>query len=716
WNVNANDIQSGNAGFNGDSDGVTLNVGGENIMTVRRANNASTTTVQLLDGTRWSYDYSSGSAQLMTVPRGLIVSGRTVSVTSAFEGNLWLGGVDQNGDAVWGSDYLTNIDAYEDDGIRFLVGNAENNSIRAGHNGSTLWGGSSGYDTLRGGDGNDVFYAGKGEYYTRVANYNSNDLIYLWNANFSDLKNMAVQSDYFFKSIGILFNDGSTVEASSSFEETTTFKFADGSFMRYDPSTNTWQSNTDGTWQTFSELDNAPIGVLALDDTAMIYSDHVGAFALVDLNDSSVTRVNATNDTISGRILIGDEQNNRIYANDYGNQLWGGNGGSDTLTGGSGADTFIAGLGEGNVSISNYASNDLVYLWNADRYDIKSMVVQNRTNRREVRLTTVEDDTVKAVSRLDEETISFQLADGFTFRYVVADNAWQSYDSSTDEWQVFTSINGMPVGLELEYDYNDANIYTDYVGNFSLSEFNDSLITDIWAYDEVSGRVLIGDEQSNYIYAGGGGVSMWGGNGGDDILVGNSGDDTFVAGQGEGDCYIYNCSSSDLVYLHNINFSDLKYLRVYVENSSKAVDAVSEDGTFIAVWSDFDEETTNYQFADGSFMRYNATDNAWQRSTDGSTWSTFTSVNGTPVGVQVYDDTAQVYSDFVGVFDLNDLNDSLVTGISAYNDTLSGRVLIGDAQDNWIRANDYGSSLWGGNGGDDALVGDSGDDTFVAGQ
>ncbi|MBQ9478298.1 MAG: hypothetical protein IJU71_01975, partial [Selenomonadaceae bacterium] len=344
---------------------------------------------------------------------------------------------------------------------------------------------------------------------------------------------------------------------------------------------------------------------------------------------------------------------------------------------------------------------------------------QNRTNRREreVRLTTVEDDTIKAVSRLDEGTISFQLADGFTFRYVVADNAWQSYDSSTDEWQVFTSINGMPVGLELEYDYNDANIYTDYVGDFHLADLNDSLVTDINATnDTVSGRVLIGDEQNNYIYAGDGGVSMWGGNGGYDTLLGGDGDDTFVAGQGEGDVYIRDCASSDLVYLHNINFSDLKYLRMWVGNSSKAVCVVLEDGTFIAVWSNFDEETTNFQFADGSLMRYNATDNVWQRSTDGSTWSTFTSVNGTPVGLQVFDEVVGVYSDHIGAFSLSDLNDSSVTLINAFNDTLSGRVLIGDAQDNEIDANNYGSYLWGGTDGYDTLHGGLGADTFVAGQ
>ena len=318
-NINTNDIQSGNANFNGDADGVTLNVGGENVMTVRRAENVSTTNVQFLDGTRWSYDYSSGSAQLMTVPRGLSLSDKTVSVTSAFEGDLWLSGVDQNGNEVWGSDYITTIDASADDGIRMLAGNANSNSIRAGRNGATLWGGSGGDDTLDGGAGDDMFIVGQGEGNSQIWYCSSDDLVCLWNINFSDLKYLRVYVRSSSRAVVVTTEDGTFIAVWSNHEETTNFKFADGSFMRYSATDNAWQLSDDGTdWRTITEVNGIPVGLQVQDEVVGVYSDYTGAFSLSDLNDSSVINISADNDTISGRVLSGDAQDNWIRANDYG--------------------------------------------------------------------------------------------------------------------------------------------------------------------------------------------------------------------------------------------------------------------------------------------------------------------------------------------------------------------------------------------------------------
>ena len=616
FDLDVDEIQSGNANFNGDADGVTLNVDGENVMTIRRSENASTTNVQFIDGTRWSYDYSSGSAQLMTVPRGLIVSGKTVSVSSSYAGDLWL----NNSDG-WNTNYSTIIDASDDDGIRILAGSANSDSIRAGRNGSTLWGGLGGNDTLLGGDGDDVFYVGQGEGNTRIDDCSSDDLVYLWNVNFSDLKylNAAVDTSinyldpsYRLWSTRLTTNDDSFIEVwAQRNSPTTNYQFADGSLMRYNATVNAWQSSSDGTdWQTFNEVNGMPVGVQIYGNTAAVYSDHVGDFSLDELNNSSIVNIDATNDTVAGRVLIGNDNDNQIYAGSGGASIWAG-GGTNNIYGGAGDDTFRVDINGGMNLIHQYSSNDVVTIQDFTQVNLRS-----------------EDNTVGFQYWTDGTTAIYkdeQYIDivygtyGSRVTYLLADGSRYQFYGREGVMMFFIPLEP---GL-MKYRFQSDEIQTcsvlvsgEYEGALYLDDLEDShptssrivAITDIDARDDtVAGRILVGNENDNAICASEYGSSLWGGVGGDDTLFGGDGADGFVAGKDEGNTTIIDCADDDLVLLWNINLNDLS---TDMSGSSSGINIALNDSTINIARAD-DASSTTIQFANGTLRRYNYSDNSW---------------------------------------------------------------------------------------------------------
>ena len=712
WDVGIDEVQSGNVIINGDSNGVSLSADGSNFATIRRTNNASITNLQLADGPNWIYDYSSGSAQLVTVPSGLSVSGKTVSVSSDYEGDIWLSGVNEStGETTWGADYLTIIDAREDNvGGRILAGNDNDNTIRAG--------GGNGADFLFGGDGADTFVASTGEGRMSAMNYGAGDIVFIRNANFEDVStlNLSVPiatSDTTFSNVW--FNDGTYIDVLNPFDTSTTvFQFADGSFMRYNADETAWQRSTDGIdWTSFNEVNGMPVGVALMDGTAFVFPDYVGNFSLVDLNDSSISIISAQGDNVSGRGLIGDANNNMIQAGNNGSSLWGYLG-DDYLYGGDGSDTFVAGKGEGNVTVDNYESGDVVSLWNADFDDL--YFLSNYVGSSLI-LTgiTMDDGTYVEVRHTSDVTTTIRLADDSILRYVPGDAAWQrSTDGST--WSSISAVNGMPVGVEIVGE--TAYVYSDHVGAFSLADFSGSSITNISATnDSVSGRVLIGDDQNNTIRSGNGGVSIYGG-GGTDWLYGGYGADTFVAGQDEGSAVVFNCDDSDIIYLHNITSdTSLSWSASTYESLGTARVMISDsEGQFCTAWLDEGATVATFQFSDGSKRRYNSTTDSFQRyDPSDDTWKSIST--SLAAGLTVEDDTLYVTSEYEGAVSLDNWSDQYtVNGIDASEDTVSGRVLVGDANGNMIYAGSGGSSMWGGTGGVDILFGGAGADTFVVGQ
>ena len=472
--------------------------------------------------------------------------------------------------------------------------------------------------------------------------------------------------------------------------------------------------------QSFEEVvpfDWIRADVKTLNDYLIVSSTEDGD---IQLSDGAFLNIDAVEDSVSGRALIGNDYDNRIYASDFGSKLWG-KGGNDYLIGGNGADTFYAGRDEGITDIYHCADNDIVKLWNVNVEDLSGLELDKFEGygdahilaREDLIIGTHDGSTITIHRPNDATTFTVQLADGLTFRYDWDEGSW---DFAERELIEPLTASTLPDGLMKLF--NTAYVSSEYDGAVRLAEYNDSVMTDINAQnDTVSGRVLAGDAQNNFIYANNYGSSLWGGTGGDDILLGGAGDDTFVAGQGEGNTAIWNYTTNDTVILKNINFSNLQFLNIRIEDRNTGFACVTtDDGTYIEV--QLTTTTTTMQLADGSAIRYNASeDGSWQRrNSSGGSWQALTSVNGMPVGLTRVNELVYVYSDYDGVFSLEDFGDSTVTRISAFYDTENNRVLIGDAQNNRIRASNlYGSDMWGGTGGDDTLVGGDGPDGFVVG-
>ena len=679
------------------------------------------TAFQFADGSFMHYDLSKniwqrspdGSTwntfnEVNGTPVGLDFYDGIVGVFSDFNGAFRLANLD--------NDSLIDISALSDNVKgRVLVGDDQDNYIFANNYGSSLWGGD-GNDTLIGGAGADTFKAGLNEGNLHVTDYGNNDLIHFYNFNFSNINNLYVTRDEL--NTFVTGNAGEDfyfeIQSSTADSQTTTFKFRDGSFMRYDPSDNVWQRSTNGsTWRTITEVNGTPVGLDFYEDFVDVHVDFNGAFRLANLNNDSLINVSAVNDTLSGRVLVGDAQDNYIFANNYGSSIWGGDG-DDTLIGGAGNDTFKAGLNEGNLRVTDYGNGDLIFFYDFNFADINNLYVETNETNTFVMGNAGDSLSFEIHSPTEgSQTTVFRFADGSRLRYDPSDNVWQrSTNGST--WRTITAVNGNPVGtFEL-----DGVIYlmNDCPDNFSLDDYGDGSFESVTGYfitDE--GAHISGNSADNRV-RGSYYVGSWlcGGDG-DDTLVGGNGVDTFEARQGEGNTLISLCSANDVVYLSNVNYSDLKFLSNAVSGDDERVTRLTaDDYTSVMITSAIGESSTTILLADNSTLKYDAVDNSWQRSTDGSTWRTITSINGTPVGVETYEFLVDVFSDYVGNFDLNDLNDSSVTVVDAGFDTLSGRVIIGDDQNNYIFANDYGSSIYGGNG-SDTLLGGDGNDTFRAG-
>ena len=687
--------------------------------------NLQTTTFQFADGSGMRYDPSENIWQRSTngstwstfdevngSPVGTFVnSDGIVYVMSDYVGDFSLADYD-NGT-------LTSVSGYYIlDESRKISGNELDNRVRGSNFvGSWLYG-ADGDDTLVGGNGVDTFEARQGEGNTHILYYSSDDVVWLSNVDFSDIKYLARYADDNYWCPLVTTNDGTNLEIwSNTLDDTsTTLLLADNSTLRHDVAANVWQRSTNGlTWSTITEVNGNPVGIYEADNVLFLNADYQSNdFSLADF-DGAFASVSADRDTLYGRKISGDANDNRIRASrSASNWLWGGSGGDDTLIGGAGDDTFQAGMGEGTTHISLAASNDLIYLSNVNYSDLKFLSNTADASERITRITMSDDSIVFVSSALEESSTTVLLADNSTLRYDAAANSWQLNNGSSQ--QTLTSINGTPVGVET-YSLL-ADVFSDYVGNFDLNDLNDSSVTVVDAgFDTLSGRVIIGDDQNNYIFANDYGSSIYGG-AGYDTLIGGDGDDTFRTGMGEGDAVIGNYSSNDLVDLWNINFEDIGSLCVIALSSQRRPIVTTNDGTNIVVWTELEEATTNFMLADGSKLRYDATDNTWQRNTTfGDTWTSIDSVyDGTPVGL--FNDgegMLYVYSDYRGDVELSALGDDSITNVYAVNDTLSGRLIVGDENDNMIMAGSGGASIWGGTGGSDYLIGGAGADTFVAG-
>ena len=127
--------------------------------------------------------------------------------------------------------------------------------------------------------------------------------------------------------------------------------------------------------------------------------------------DSTAIEVNASSDTQSDRVIVGNTQGNVLRAGYNGAWMWGW-AGNDTLYGGGGSDMYWFGKGEGSDVIENCDASDIVNLWSINLSDITSIETDSDNN---FSIGISDGNTLKV--NTSGTSTTFQLADAGRWRY-----------------------------------------------------------------------------------------------------------------------------------------------------------------------------------------------------------------------------------------------------------------------------------------------------------
>ena len=147
--------------------------------------------------------------------------------------NIWLGG-----DSGQQFTNVSTINAGASSGYNTLMGNDQPNVIIGGSGVSTLWGGVGvATDTLIGGQGPEIFRAGRFEGSDVIYTNEGHDVIFLYDTNLSDITSAEVVGDV----VAIGFNSGTFLNVHNTAEVTSIFQLSNGARYNYNRSTQQWQ-------------------------------------------------------------------------------------------------------------------------------------------------------------------------------------------------------------------------------------------------------------------------------------------------------------------------------------------------------------------------------------------------------------------------------------------------------------------------------------------
>lgn len=147
--------------------------------------------------------------------------------------NIWLGG-----DSGQRFTNVSTINAGASSGYNTLMGNDQPNVIIGGSGVSTLWGGVGvATDTLIGGQGPEIFRAGRFEGSDVIYTNEGHDVIFLYDTNLSDITSAEVVGDV----VAIGFNSGTFLNVHNTAEVTSIFQLSNGARYNYNRSTQQWQ-------------------------------------------------------------------------------------------------------------------------------------------------------------------------------------------------------------------------------------------------------------------------------------------------------------------------------------------------------------------------------------------------------------------------------------------------------------------------------------------
>ena len=287
--------------------------------------------------------------------------GVTLKISGATNSDVWLGGVNLlTGETnSFGNATAVVLDASEMTDAHFLAGNTLDNSIVAGSAGSTIWGGTSGNDTLTGGAGVDNFWYVLGSGQDAITNFSANDVMTLLGGGLA----VVLRDGNFMSAVMIDGGNFAAVVDDATADVPINFSFDGANVNRFKI------GNTNATNNFTYEGDD----VIYLGGNASDAINVLTAGVTIDLSGGNFSSVENINAAFSGgsNVLFGDAAANQIYSGGNGSQLWGGVGSAnDILIGGDGVDIFHFGAGEGDDVIVNADDDDLIYFRNATLADI----------------------------------------------------------------------------------------------------------------------------------------------------------------------------------------------------------------------------------------------------------------------------------------------------------------------------------------------------------
>ena len=273
-------------------------------------------------------------------------------------------------------------------------------------------------------------------------------------------------------------------------------------------------------------------------------------------------------------ILIGSDSVDSIYGYDGDDIIIGGKG-NDTLLGGTGNDTYIFNLGDGNDyinEINDGGIDKVVFGEGIAKSDIK---MKRERENLQISFRNSEDSLTIAdmYSRDDAIIETFEFADGTV--------------------------------LTAEDIFNN-NVLTPETGLYDLT-------TGFGSRDSV----LIGSDNSEYMY-GNNGNDILDSGAGNDYMYGGEDDDTYIFGRGYGQDYVNDASGNDKIsFKEGISLNDIAISTWY--SDLVLTIAGTEDSIRIASFLYNDSYRVEaFEFSDGTIAEYDAESNSLKEIRSGS--------------------------------------------------------------------------------------------------
>ena len=545
-----------------------------------------------------------------------------------------------------------------------IVGNANDNVIRAGSGGSTMDGGA-GSDKLFG----DTNYVGADYFVWSVGA--GRDSVYNFCSTLDSAQDKIVLMGDYGEITDENFNEVGT---------TTTLSVGNSQLIIVNPHGKIEVvDENDGELHTYALPDGLS---LSSDKKTLIVTDEYGEDVL------NASDYNSWIETVTARTRTAEIE---INGNDNDNGLRAGSGGS-TLDGGLGNDKLYGGAGVDwfrySVTGGGGSGSDTIYDFDAS----------NEENPDVINISGIESLSTSAIRLTNGNNVEIDVGNGKLTLVdpigavtIVNDDGEEMLKFDTTGASVSADARVLNIGANYNDTVVDSANYSSLVATINASTFPDELY-------------IIGNANTNVIKAGPGGSTM-DGMGYNDYLYGNTGRDVFRYTSGEGSDYIYNYNSTvegagDVIQLIGINsidktnFRDTSNGTTVIQLGNKTLTLIDPIGAISVYGSEmYDEydELVEPIFVYGKSLQAGVTYN----------------FNKTKLTIA---QGADLEEEEDRVFNVDDYSNNLRNiDASKYEETIT---LNGSAQSNEFYAGLGGSSLNGG-GGFDKLYGGSGADTFA---